>query len=680
METMPMELDFKGRVNNTKVPNSSGLDTVLEAVINSIQAMSLDCDEPRIDIEIVSDQKTLDGKESSFVTGFVIKDNGIGFNNDNYQSFKKVDSTHKLNLGCKGIGRLSWLKVFDNVTVDSVYQQDGEKYRRQFSFNLQSDGVNGGDEPELTDLPILTTIHLEMCKLQYSASIQSGPKALSSKIFDHCIAYFLHESRQPIIRIKGNDEIEVVNDIYESLKEDRIIQHPKSVEIDGFKFELYHVRFRNRTGSNGITLCANDLEVKTQVKYDRTFVDYDNQAFRYVCFVYSPLLDQYVNSSRDGFELGDKERIIYDFDKPCIREIMDVISPICDEFLKPYSDAYVKQCSQRLTTFIESESGCMFSSVVKYDPNLISLIKPDMTDKELYLKCSESQSQLESELVFNPHNQKSPIDDITAIEEQFNKITDLQKDQLTKLIIHRGLILSTYDERLEAIQAVKTKDNIKFSYELESIIHDIILPRGTDRKNKVVLETCNLWILDERLNYYAFFGAYSDKRLCDISDSKSQLRPDIFLFSDIDEENMKAKGICIIELKRPERGDTNIINQIYDYIDAIRNLKIKNYRGESISITDQTVFYCYAVCNVADKDIINLANRNQMKPQFGNRGFFVWNDQYNCSLNLIDHHKIFSDAKMRNKVFFSMIGLDVCSDSVKIKKDTSLVVQLNPNE
>ena len=205
-----MELDFRGRVNNTNVPNGSGLDTVLEAVVNSIQAMDVDSENPCIKIRLISNQKTLDGKESSHVTGFIIEDNGVGFTDVNYQSFRKVDSMHKFNLGCKGIGRLSWLKVFDNVTIDSVYFQDGKKYRRQFSFSLDADGVYGGDKPEPSSLPIRTIISLENCKSTYSNSIQSGPKALATKIFDHCIAYFLHGKKQPIIRIEGSDETEIV--------------------------------------------------------------------------------------------------------------------------------------------------------------------------------------------------------------------------------------------------------------------------------------------------------------------------------------------------------------------------------------------------------------------------------------------------------------------------------------
>lgn len=685
---MVMELDFKGRVNNTKVPHSSGLDTLLEAVVNSIQAMDPACDNPRIDITPITfvipaiDEHT---KSQSITTGFIITDNGFGFNDDNYKSFKRVDSTHKYKLGCKGIGRLSWLKVFSNVTVDSVYLQNGCKFRRRFQFNLMSDGVSGGDNPVQVsfDEPILTTIKLENCKEQYQKSIQGGPKLIATRIFDHCLAYFLHGGRQPLIKIHGDKEIEIVNDIYDSTK-DRIV-HPDPINVGGYIFDIYHVRFKNSSGNKGISFCANNLHVKRVESFDGIYTDSDGQEFRYVCFVYGNLLDEYVNSSRDGFDLPDKERSLDNPKIPCIREIVDYIRPICVDYLKPFSDLYLKKCSDRLKKFTDSESGKVFSPIIKYDPNLLSFITPNMSDEIIYSKCSESLSKIESGLIFKiPHSSKqnTVVDDHEALEEEFRKITDVQKSQLAKLIVHRGLILSAYDERLEAIGKVYSNDKIKFERELESVIHDLILPRGTDSKNRPTIETCNLWIIDERLEYYAYYGSYSDKKLCDFSNNASSLRPDVFVFGDIT-DNMEAKSVCIIEFKRPGRSDLNIVNQIYDYIDALRHHEIENYLGESVSITDNTLFYCYAICNTASDDIKKLASRNQMKSQFGDRGYFVWNGEYNCSMDLLDHHKVFSDAKNRNKIFFETIGFEVSSDAVIVTKPSdnrSIKIVLNSRD
>ena len=71
---------------------------------------------------------SFDGKEgkrgpdpSAKIIGFKIIDNGIGFNDANLKSFETLDSDHKAVKGCRGVGRLLWLKAFQKVYVDSVY-------------------------------------------------------------------------------------------------------------------------------------------------------------------------------------------------------------------------------------------------------------------------------------------------------------------------------------------------------------------------------------------------------------------------------------------------------------------------------------------------------------------------------------------------------------------------------
>ena len=675
---MAMDLDFRGRVNNTKVPHGSGFDAVLEAVVNSIQAVDEKQNHPYIYVELISNNQTIDDKADTRITGFRIIDNGNGFTDENYCSFKKVDSTFKLSLGCKGIGRLSWLKVFSNVNVDSVYVQGNNKFRRQFSFNLDSEGVSGGESPSKTDSPIQTVITMVGCQKQYSKGIQLGIKAIASKILEHCIAYFLHSQKMPEILVKSDEKTESVNDLFKRIEE---TTKTESLHYLEYKFDVVHARFKNITGKSGISFCANNLEVKTMEDFNIVTIDEDDHEFRYRCFVYSSLLDDRVYASRDGFDLGDRDRTIIDPDIPSIKEILDKIRPLCEAYLDPYSSKYKAMCSEKLKKFVESDKGKMFSAVLKYDPTIFSSITPNVSDEYLYRICSERQSKLEAEIIFHPEQRTNalPIDDHEALDERFTKISILQKDQLAKLVTHRGLILSTYSERLGAIKRLYSGDSVKFEYELESVIHDLILPRGTDAKKQPVLDSCNLWILDERLYYYAFQGAYSDKKICSISTSVSKLRPDIVIFGDIDDARV-AKSICIIELKRPQRKDKNIIDQIYDYIDAIMNEKIINYCGEAISVTQETSFYCYAICNISSHDVDNIAKRNHMKPQFGGRGYYMWNSDYNCSMDLIDHHRVFSDAKLRNEIFFSTIGFTVTSDAVIVEKGEKLTIRLNDEE
>ena len=134
-----MHNDLNGRLRNTNLPYSKGLMPLFEAVINSIESIedrslieqqSLSNYYIRLEIERV---EQLDfgikpgARPESEITGFRIIDNGVGFTDENWESFRTLDSSHKLEKGCKGIGRLMWLKAFNNVTVYSTYQENGEK-------------------------------------------------------------------------------------------------------------------------------------------------------------------------------------------------------------------------------------------------------------------------------------------------------------------------------------------------------------------------------------------------------------------------------------------------------------------------------------------------------------------------------------------------------------------------
>jgi anti-sigma regulatory factor (Ser/Thr protein kinase) len=126
-----MDLDLKGRIGNTKLPLSNGLHPLFEAISNSIHAME-EAKEKKglIEVEVVRLTPTqgLYGEDSGTnqpIVGFVVQDNGIGFTDANFQAFKTSDSTRKKTKGGKGVGRFLWLKAFDRVEVESIYEQGG---------------------------------------------------------------------------------------------------------------------------------------------------------------------------------------------------------------------------------------------------------------------------------------------------------------------------------------------------------------------------------------------------------------------------------------------------------------------------------------------------------------------------------------------------------------------------
>ena len=147
---MSLGTNLHGRLRNTSLPASNGMLPLYEAVANSIHAIE-DAEVPtasgRIRVQILRDgQSSIEfgegpkrrGPEAKGdITGFKIADNGIGFTDDNMESFLTLDSEYKASRGGRGVGRLLWLKAFDRASVESTYGDEGTRQKRAFSFDAR---------------------------------------------------------------------------------------------------------------------------------------------------------------------------------------------------------------------------------------------------------------------------------------------------------------------------------------------------------------------------------------------------------------------------------------------------------------------------------------------------------------------------------------------------------------
>ena len=83
-------------------------------------------------------QSELDGALPE-IAGFEIADNGIGFTDGHRNSFDTLYTDHRIAEGGKGFGRFTCLKYFQDIHVDSVYQQGLEFMSRSFSMGKEFD-------------------------------------------------------------------------------------------------------------------------------------------------------------------------------------------------------------------------------------------------------------------------------------------------------------------------------------------------------------------------------------------------------------------------------------------------------------------------------------------------------------------------------------------------------------
>lgn len=98
--------------------NVTVYDVLKEAIMNSIQANATN-----ININLQFEyEKALDGDTSNRgnLREIIIEDNGDGLTQKNIDAFLEIATDHKKNIGGKGIGRISFLKIASTIKVESV--------------------------------------------------------------------------------------------------------------------------------------------------------------------------------------------------------------------------------------------------------------------------------------------------------------------------------------------------------------------------------------------------------------------------------------------------------------------------------------------------------------------------------------------------------------------------------
>src|SRR4051794_4144508 len=146
-----LKSNLRGQVRQTPLPKWKPWLPLFEAVMNSVQAIKEAKKPPaagRILIEIEREPSLVE-KQDAPIRALKITDNGVGMDDDNFDSFNTSYSVHKEDQGGKGLGRFVWLRAFERAEVDSTFiaPESGEPHRRQFVFDEKYHPDKGKDVP-----------------------------------------------------------------------------------------------------------------------------------------------------------------------------------------------------------------------------------------------------------------------------------------------------------------------------------------------------------------------------------------------------------------------------------------------------------------------------------------------------------------------------------------------------
>jgi hypothetical protein len=204
-----MNTDVVGRVKNVQLPASKPLLPLFEAIVNSIQAID-DAHEKdgRIEIEVFRNTENLfsdSDRSHAEINGFLVKDNGIGFDDQNFEAFSTSDTTYKATRGGKGIGRFMWLAAFDRAEIESVFKSNGKTKCRLFSFCARGTGIENVSCNDAPGHEPLTVVQLLGFKEKYQSQCPKRLETIAAFIVEEFLDYFIGPA-PPVITLRDGPQ------------------------------------------------------------------------------------------------------------------------------------------------------------------------------------------------------------------------------------------------------------------------------------------------------------------------------------------------------------------------------------------------------------------------------------------------------------------------------------------
>lgn len=578
--TMSMNTSLSGRLRNTRLPLSHGLLPLFEAVVNAIQGIAALGKAPafgEITVDIVRlPQTSLDLDDGSGsgrvprgapplepITGFRVIDNGIGFDERNMESFETLDSDYKASDGCRGVGRLLWLKAFEAVHVVSDFRgADGAARRRAFTFTA----AHGVDAQIVSDTPAgcprSTRVHLDGFKQVYRERSSKTARTIAHALFEHCLWYFVREGGAPRIRVRDDVETIDLAQVYDECLFSSAQR--QTVGVKGQTFELTHLKLKAAAPKQPyIAWCASGRVVEEEsivgeIPGLHGRLKGEAGDFVYACYVTAPFLDQHVRPERIGFDIDEIRADLFSDTGISLMDIRGAILDSSKAFLGDCLQESQKAGRERVEKFVSRQARRYRPILERISTDKLS-VDPEISDRDLDLLLHRQLAEIEGSLraegqaMMQFGKEESIADYLARLTDYMEKATEIKKSDLANYVFHRKVILDIFEKAIE-----RGADG---RYAKEALIHELIMPMKKT-SNEVQPDSCNLWLIDERLASHDFLA--SDKPLSSmpITGAKETREPDLCLLNVFDEpvlisdqRKLPLASIVIVEVKRPMCND-----------------------------------------------------------------------------------------------------------------------------
>ncbi len=651
-----MKVQIKNILNqfNKDIPF---LQPLYETIVNSLEANATEIivEFQRSEVFMV-DNEPIGAK----ITGFTISDNGDGFNQNNRESFTEYLSDNKKDLGCKGIGRFTWLKVFDDIKIESFTDNEFVSFIFNKDFEddtIQVQPIENENKRTIISFANVTSDYIKYSKKNKPIIDKRFPAELDEikkNIEDHLLVklfLLLQEKKASFkIELKLNNKIVVINN--ESIpKLDSIsfdMQDPLSNNPvpQFYTFNLYYDFIDNQKNQHNLFYCADGRTVKEfskNLKFDNLSDDAS-----VIMLLTSKYFDERINNERNKFT----------FDTANNNPTLDNPIPL------PKTNERLKQEMSKIIfkryPDLDEDNKKIVDECIEEYPYLAKYIRAGdsslIETKENIIQKANKQFETEKEKVKNDFSKmlKSKNIDEKEFLKNASKVNELSARELAQYFLYREQIIN-------GLKKIHQEKNT-----CEADLHNLFMKMGdVSIKNDDSFSKydTNIWLLDDK--YMSYTGIYSDKSIKKIKDSilenspktdGEKKEPDLTIFYNQITNNLK--DIVIVEFKAL---DINEIRKGAAIFEINRNI-----RFTAQAFDDIRTVYGYIITKIDDEFCNSMKGQPGVRTLFSNGNsplYYIYNDNLeDKNGNKIDGHiyimsseTVCFDAESRNKTFLDII-------------------------
>ena len=646
---------------------------IVELIVNAIQAIrTIRAAGGKVEVTVLRSSQAEFGEQLSAVDGFIVKDDGIGFDKLHRDSFDTLYSDMKAKDGGKGFGRFTCLKYFDKLAVDSVFAEGGALLSRSFVMGKNAEiiideTVAKASSPETGSITTISGIR----SVKFP---EKGLDVIARVLVERLLPYFIDpQSECPLIVITDSaDASKLVLNDYLSSEKREIIELPiqnSLIVLPGVEGEeTFSVRvfklYAPKTAKSKVSLVAHRREVtdttlQTYIPefasefYDKVRGDAADRDRNFIikAYVFGPYLDKNVSLERGTFNFEKESDLIHGISQS---QIEVAAAELAQQAVGDEISERKERKTSRIRQYVEANAPWHRSIVADVDFSDLPMNPSDETI-ESHLQASKFKKEQSARAAVREILKNDNPDELNNKAAKIvEMISQTNKNDLIHYVSLRKCVIDLFAKALEKDAGGK--------YKAEGAVHDIIVPRKTDT-DELDYDNHNLWILDERLNFSAY--ASSEKPLrrgrgADRSDLTIFNRPVVFRG-----DNEPSNPVTIFEFKKPQRDDfanpsstEDPVEQIQRYVTLIQDGKCTLPNGRTIRVTNNTPFYGYVICDLTPKVKEWLLRVKDFTEMPDGLGWFKWYGNIRLYIEVLSLEKILADATMRNKIFFKKLGID----------------------